>query len=127
MDKLYACWKRKRAAIESIGRYLPSIAPLTMAEIIVTASDTFDLVPRGSRARRKIGGDALQSTTYGTSPIRADSFHISRDRYTSARKIIDERALAVRKILKPIAVELSYCAFGIRNFQPATIISYTVA
>lgn len=37
--------ERKRTAIESIGRYLPSIAPSTMAGIIVTASDTFDLVP----------------------------------------------------------------------------------
>lgn len=103
--------------------------PSTMARIIVTASDTFDLVPCGSRARRKIGGDALQSTTYGTSPRRyAPTVFISRAiDIRPPRKIIDERALVVREILKPIAAELSYCAPEIWNFSPTTIISCTVA
>lgn len=60
-----------------------------MVGIIVTASDTSDLVPGAGRER----AEKLEATRYKArhtaqrrADTRPDSFHISRDRYVHARK-----------------------------------------
>lgn len=100
--------------------------PPTMVGIIVTASDTFDLVPCAGRGR----AEKLEATRYKarhTAHRRADTrrqFSYLARSIRPPEKIIDERALAVRKILKPIATKLTRCAFGMRNFSAVAIISY---